>query len=51
MNFWNFFTIHVFEAGKLISDIPLSYHVRVTSKIQVNFPVQEVLESTDDWVL
>ena len=51
MNFWTFFTIHIFEGGESISDIlaelPCLGDLRNLGKLSV----QEVLEDTADFVL
>ena len=51
MNFWNVFTIYVFEGEKSISDIPteLPYFGDLENPGQL--PVHEVLEDTADCVL
>ena len=51
MDFRNFFTIHVFEGGKSIFDIPPELPCFGDFENPGQLPVQEVLEGTDDCVL
>ena len=51
MNFWNFFTIFVFEGEESISDIPTELPCFSDLENPGQLPVQEVLEGTDDSVL
>ena len=50
-NFWNFFTIYVFEGEESISDIPTDLPCLGDLENPDQLPVQEVLEGTDDCVL
>ena len=51
INFWNFFTIYVFEVREFISDIPTELPCSGDLENPGQLPVQEVLEGTDDCVL
>ena len=51
MDFWNFFTISVFEGEESISDIPIELPCFGDLENPGQLPVQEVLEGTDDCVL
>ena len=51
MNFWNFFTIYVFEGEESISDIPTELPCFGDFENPGQPPVQEVLEDTADCVL
>ena len=51
MNFWNFFTIYVFDVGEFIFDIPTELPCSGDLENPGQLPVQVVLEGTDDFVL
>ena len=51
INFWNFFTIYVFEVREFISDILTELPCSGDLENQGQLPVQKVLEGTDDFVL
>ena len=50
-NFWNFFTIYVFEVKESISDIPSELPCSDDFENLGQLPVQEVLRGTGDCVL
>ena len=51
MNFWNFFTIYVFEGEESIFDIPTELPCFGDLENPGQLPVHEVLEDTADCVL
>ena len=51
MNFWNFFTIHVFEVEESIADIPTRLSYLGDLKKLGQLPVREILRGSDDCVL
>ena len=51
INFWNFFTIYVFEVKESIADIPTELPYSGDLENPGQLPVQEVLRGTDDFVM
>ena len=50
MNFWHFFTIHVFEVEESVADIPTELPCSGDLENSGQLPVQEVLRGTEDCV-